>query len=242
MACPTRGASRPLVLSRDDVLMIGRLIRSARYRWGAFRGARRLKRLARGAAPLRIVLGASGIFDSGWIPTDIGVLDILNERHWRRSFAENSIDAILAEHVWEHLTPQQGLCAARHCLRFLKPGGYLRVAVPDGFHPDPSYIEWVRVGGNGPGADDHKVLYTCDTFRGLFESAGFQVTLLEHFDNAGVFHATDWDPAAGTIHRSRRFDDRNRDGRLNYTSIILDARKPLPKTGDEWVESSRPTT
>ncbi|HEX4070229.1 MAG TPA: hypothetical protein VHX68_03640, partial [Planctomycetaceae bacterium] len=100
-----------------------------------------------------------------------------------------------------------------------------RVAVPDGYHPDPTYIEWVRVGGSGAGADDHKVLYNCDSFRRLFESAGFDVQLLEHFDAAGAFHGVDWDPAAGTIHRSRRFDERNRDGRLNYTSIILDARK-----------------
>lgn len=207
--------------------MLGRLIRSARYRLGGLRGARRLKRLLRGSAPLRIVLGASGLFDAGWIPTEIDVLDILNERHWRRSFAENSIDAILAEHVWEHLTLVQGSIAARHCLRFLKPGGYLRVAVPDGFHPDPSYIEWVRVGGSGAGADDHKVLYNCDTFRALFESAGFQVELLEYFDSARAFHSTDWDPAAGKVHRSRRFDERNADGRLNYTSLILDARKPL---------------
>jgi predicted SAM-dependent methyltransferase len=205
--------------------MIGRLIRRARSRLGTLRDVRRLKTLVRRTRPLRIVLGASGIFDTGWIPTDIGVLDILNERHWTRLFAENSIDAILAEHVWEHLTLEQGLTAARNCFRFLKPGGYLRAAVPDGYHPDPAYIEWVRVGGNGPGADDHKVLYNGDSFRRLFESAGFEVQPIEHFDAAGVFHSIDWDPAGGTIHRSRRFDERNRDGGLHYTSIILDARK-----------------
>jgi predicted SAM-dependent methyltransferase len=207
--------------------MIGRLLRSARARFGSFRDARRLKAIVQRAAPVRIVLGASGIYDAGWIPTEIGVLDILNLGHWSRVFAENSIDAILAEHVWEHLTPEQGLLAARHCLRFLKPGGYLRVAVPDGFHPDPNYIEWVRVGGSGAGADDHKVLYTRDTFRRLFEQAGFDVELLEYFDSAGVFHAVEWDPAAGKIFRSRRFDERNQNGQLNYTSLILDARKPL---------------
>jgi predicted SAM-dependent methyltransferase len=205
--------------------MIGRLLRRARSRFGSFRDARRLKPLVRRTRPLRIVIGASGIFDAGWIPTDIGVLDILDERQWKRLFDANPIDAILAEHVWEHLTPEQGLRAARHCFQFLKPGGYLRVAVPDGYHPDPTYIEWVRVAGSGAGADDHKVLYNCDSFRRLFESAGFDVEMLEYFDTAGAFHGVDWDPAAGTIHRSRRFDERNRDGRLNYTSIILDARK-----------------
>jgi predicted SAM-dependent methyltransferase len=205
--------------------MLG-LIRSARARFGSYRDARRLRAVVRRASPLQIVLGASGIYDAGWIPTEIGVLDILVERQWMRLFTENSIDAILAEHVWEHLTLEQGLRAARNCRRFLKPGGYLRVAVPDGFHPDPTYIEWVRVGGSGAGADDHKVLYNCDTFRGLFESAGLKVELLEYFDKEGGFHSVDWDPTAGRIHRSRRFDERNQDGRLGYTSVILDARKP----------------
>jgi predicted SAM-dependent methyltransferase len=206
--------------------MIGRLIRSARARFGSYRDASKLKAIVQRADPVRIVLGASGIYDAGWIPTEIGVLDILKSGQWARVFAENSIDAILAEHVWEHLTPEQGLLAARNCLRFLKPGGYLRAAVPDGFHPDPTYIEWVRVGGMGAGADDHKVLYTCDTFRGLFEQAGFEVRLLEYFDSRGAFHAVEWDPGAGKIRRSKRFDERNQSGQLNYTSIILDARKP----------------
>ena len=191
-----------------------------------FRDVRHLKKLVRLASPLRIVVGAGGLFDPGWIPTDVDVLDILDDANWRRLFRENSIDAILAEHVWEHLTAEQGLCAARNCYRFLRPGGYLRVAVPDGFHPDPNYIEGVRPGGSGAGAHDHKLLYNHESFRQLFESAGFQVEPLEYFDTAGQFHAVDWDPSLGKIDRSRRFDDRNRDGRLVYTSVIVDARKP----------------
>jgi predicted SAM-dependent methyltransferase len=205
---------------------LGRLIFAARRRLGVFRDVRNLQKRIHQAAPLRIVVGAGGLYDPGWIPTDVDVLDILDERHWRRLFRENSIDAILAEHVWEHLTAEQGLIAARNCFRFLHPGGYLRAAVPDGCHPDPEYVERVRPGGSGPGAHDHKLLYTHESFRRLFESAGFNVELLEYFDSAGQFHSTDWDPALGKIDRSKRFDERNRDGRLVYTSVILDARKP----------------
>jgi predicted SAM-dependent methyltransferase len=127
--------------------------------------------------------------------------------------------------VWEHLTEEDGARAARQCFEYLKPGGYLRVAVPDGFHPDETYIEYVRPGGTGAGADDHKVLYTHKTFAALFERAGFRVELLEYFDSSGEFHFVDWSPEAGTIVRSRRFDDRNAGGTLKYTSIILDAQK-----------------
>ncbi len=205
---------------------LGRLLFSARRRLGVFRDRRNLKKRIRHSSPLRIVVGAGGLFDPGWIPTDVDVLDILDERHWQRLFRENSIDAILAEHVWEHLTAEQGLLAAENCFHFLRPGGYLRAAVPDGYHPDPAYREWVRPGGSGAGADDHKLLYNHESFGRLFETAGFQVEPLEYFDAGGKFHAVDWDPALGKIERSRRFDERSRDGKLAYTSVIVDARKP----------------
>lgn len=189
------------------------------------RRGRAFRRKVSASSPLRIVIGASGIFDDGWIPTEIDLLDMRDVRQWRRLFDQESIDALFAEHVWEHLTEADGLLAAINCYQFLKPGGYLRVAVPDGFHPDPAYIEWVRVGGTGAGADDHKVLYNCNTFSSLFEKAGFRTTLQEYFDESGVFHSIGWDSKDGTVHRSLRFDERNRDGKPNYTSIILDAHK-----------------
>ncbi|MGF1578532.1 MAG: hypothetical protein ACFCD0_04130 [Gemmataceae bacterium] len=178
------------------------------------------------ATQKRIVIGASGLYDPGWIPTEIGVLNVLKKSDWNECFARNSIDALLAEHVWEHLTLDEGRLAAQHCYSYLRPGGNLRVAVPDGNHPDPEYIENVRVGGTGPGAHDHKVLYTYRAFEGLFEEAGFEVTLLEYFDEQGTFHYTNWDTTNGTILRSHKLDERNTDGVLNYTSLILDARKP----------------
>ncbi len=106
------------------------------------------------------------------------------------------------------------------------PGGYLRVAVPDGLHPDPSYNDWVRPGGSGPGAEDHKCLFTYKTFSKLFADVGFDVNLLEYFDETREFHRLDWSPADGMIDRSRQFDPRNDGAKLKYTSIILDAVKP----------------
>jgi predicted SAM-dependent methyltransferase len=175
--------------------------------------------------PLRLVIGASGLCDKGWTPSEIQYLDLLNDKHWASYFTRASIDAILAEHVWEHLTVDEGFIAARRCYQYLRPGGYLRVAVPDGYHPDPAYIAYVKPGGSGPGADDHKILYNHITFSELFEKVGFRVTPLEYFDAQGLFHNGNWREEEGKIIRSSRFDTRNRDGSLNYTSIILDAHK-----------------
>ena len=152
-------------------------------------------------------------------------MNLLNPNHWTRYFEKNSIDAIFAEHVWEHLTVGDGRRAAEHCFTYLKSGGYLRVAVPDGFHPDNDYIQLVKPGGTGDGADDHKVLYNHVTFAEIFYKAGFDVHLLEYFDAEGRFHCVDWQPEDGKVNRSLRFDKRNEDGSPNYTSLILDAYK-----------------
>lgn len=191
------------------------------HRW---RRRIRLRRLSH-QIPCRVIVGAGGSGQEGWISTDIDQLNLLQPRDWQFCFRDKLIDSILAEHVWEHLTEEQGLEAARTCFRFLKLGGYLRVAVPDGFHPHSEYIQRVRPGGTGPGAEDHKVLYTHETLPRVFQRAGFTVMLLEHFDAQGEFHARSWETEAGMIQRSRRFDPRNDKGQLRYTSLILDAKK-----------------
>jgi len=69
------------------------------------------------------------------------------------------------------------------------------------------------------------MLYTYRTFTDVFEKAGFEVQLLEYLDSDGIFHFSEWGIMKGKINRSKRFDERNRDGKLMYTSIILDAYK-----------------
>lgn len=188
----------------------------------------KLRDMIAATRPLRLVVGASGVFEEGWIPTDMHDLNLLVESDWARWFKVASVDAIIAEHVWEHLTPEQGLLAAQNCHRYLKPGGYLRLAIPDGCSPDPAYIEHVRIGGSGPGADDHKVLYTYKSLSEMLTKAGFDVRLQEYYDDKGVFHAEDWDVKQGLVRRTKRFDQRNADGVLRYTSLMVDAIKAAP--------------
>jgi hypothetical protein len=68
-------------------------------------------------SPLKLVIGASGIYQPGWVPSDIRYLNLLNNDHWTAYFDEGSIDAMLAEHVWEHLTIGEGLVAAGRCFK-----------------------------------------------------------------------------------------------------------------------------
>lgn len=203
-----------------------RAVRKIRKAYQRFLGPHRLRK-AGGSPHKRIVIGAGTKHEAGWLPTQMEFLNLLKPADWERYFQPDSIEAMLAEHVWEHLSQQEALVAAGNCFTYLRRGGYLRIAVPDGLHPDPSYLEWVRVGGASPMqiANGHKVLYTYATLRDLFERSGFRVHLYEYFDEAGAFHYHDWDEKAGKIWRSKRFDERNRNGNLGFTSIILDAVK-----------------
>ncbi len=47
------------------------------------------------------------------------------------TLATNSADAIYASHVWEHLYFEEAIFALGECHRVLKPGGVLRLAVPN---------------------------------------------------------------------------------------------------------------
>ena len=179
---------------------------------------------------LRVILGAGNTAQEGWISTQEHDLNLLNWNDFERKFGRESVDAFLSEHVWEHMTEEQGRTAAANCFAALKPGGYIRCAVPDANFRNAAYQQMVQVGGPGPSdhpAASHKIVYSASQLADVFEAAGFEVTLLEYCDNNGDFHFNWWNPDDGKIGRSYRFDTRNSPEALGMVSIILDARKPL---------------
>jgi predicted SAM-dependent methyltransferase len=179
---------------------------------------------------LRIIVGASSQDYPGWIRTQQADLDLLRRDDWSRRFMLGSVTCVLAEHVWEHLDPDHAYNAARLCFDFLRPGGWVRCAVPDGCFPDPAYQRLVQVGGPGPAdhpAASHKVVYRLETLQAVFSSAGFEVCPLEWWDEQGRFHEETWDERDGFVYRSRRYDHRNLHGKVGFTSLLVDAVKPI---------------
>lgn len=171
---------------------------------------------------IKVILGAGATRYDGWIATDIPAFDILKREHWARLFQPNTIERMLAEHVIEHLTAEQFQDFLRIARIYLASSGRIRIAVPDGFHPDPDYIQRVRPGGVGEGADDHKVLYTGELMRAALTAQGYDCQLLEYHDAAGAFHHRGWHPEDGFVLRSAFYDARNANGRLAYTSLMVD--------------------
>lgn len=163
----------------------------------------------------------------GWISVDKEFLDITQEKDWLDfTSGYNSLDNVLAEHVWEHLSDEDTRLANLNCYKFLKPGGRLRIAVPDGLHENKEYVDNVRPGGKGLGSEDHKILYTYQIMKDRLEEAGFkEIIFLEYWDDNHLFHSKDWNIVDGFIKRSKNFDKRNSQGKLIYTSLIVDAIK-----------------
>lgn len=179
---------------------------------------------------MKIILEAGNTRVDGWISTDEDSLNLLSEESFSSFFKDAKAKAMLAEHVWEHFSYEEGVRAASLCYDFLEEGAYIRVAVPDGNLNDEDFLQLVGIGGPGPKnhpAYTHKVLYTHEKLVEVFEGAGFVVRLLEYIDDKGIFHYIYWNAEDGPIGRSLRYDTRNSRERIGMASIIIDAYKPF---------------
>ena len=198
--------------------------------WGSqsrhSRATRLLRRKVESCDRIRLAIGAESHCSENWIPAASDQIDLANSASWSAFFQKSSVDAILAERVWEHLGEQDSKTAARNCFQFLRPGGYLRVAVPDGFHPSQQRKTLRGVGGSKIGAGGGGWLYNHHSFAEVFLAVGFQVQMIEFFDQEGVFHSNQWDVSKGLVKRSLLFDERNISQPFAYTSLVLDAVKP----------------
>jgi len=178
---------------------------------------------------IQLNVGASVTRFDGWFPTDIEInsyyLDVTDENCYKKMLGDKKISKILAEHVFEHLTTPQIQTALQYFHKYSTENINIRIAVPDGFHSNPKYIEEVKIGGTGYGSDDHKQLFTYQTLGALFEQAGFKAIPVEYWDEKGTFHVGYKDDDKGMIRRSMLHDARNKDGKPNYTSLIMDFTK-----------------
>jgi len=177
------------------------------------------------AKEIKIVVGAGKTKYKGWFNTDINTLDVTNKNDFNKYFSEKKIKKILAEHVLEHLTDIELELMVKNFYKYSEKNVNIRIGVPDGFHTDTNYIERVKPGGTGDGAYDHKHLFDYITLSNIFEKHGFVSTPIEYWDENGKFCTTYKNDENGFITRSFINDERNKDGKPNYTSLIIDFSK-----------------
>lgn len=154
---------------------------------------------------LKIILGAAETYQEGWLSTNEQWLDITNKNHWVEHFGEKKlISRMVAEHVFEHLTDDEVSKALKNIKRHLVDGGKIRIAVPDGYNPNPDYIRHVCIGGIGDDARDHKQLFNIDSLSRLMINAGLKVEHVEGYKQNGELIQNQWLKEDGFILRSRQ--------------------------------------
>ncbi|HVD25145.1 MAG TPA: methyltransferase domain-containing protein [Gaiellaceae bacterium] len=159
------------------------------------RARRRAAELA-GAGAVRLHLGSGPVRKDGWVNIDLVGDDV--DLSWNilkpLPFSDGSVDAIFHEHVLEHLSIEDGYGLARESYRLLRPGGVLRIGVPDCGTPDvgwpdaPTRLlalhEFFAEAG-------HQTMYDAETLGLLLRAAGFQVVEQRDFGVSRIAPAPD---------------------------------------------------
>jgi SAM-dependent methyltransferase len=86
------------------------------------------------AGSKRLNIGCGRCYHSGWVNLDLNHPDpsvIQHDIIQGVPFGENGFDVVYHSHVLEHLAPEEGAVLIRECYRVLRPGGILRIVVPD---------------------------------------------------------------------------------------------------------------
>ena len=141
--------------------------------------------------PLLLHLGSASSRKPGWVNIDL--VGHRGELAWNLSrplpFADDSADGIFHEHLIEHLALEDGLGLTDECHRVLKPGGVLRIGVPDALAyarayacGDPEFIERNRPGRPTPllalleafYSWGHKTMYDFELLSLVCGAAGFE--------------------------------------------------------------------
>jgi len=168
---------------------------------------------------INIILGAGSTIYPEWIPTDLPHFNILKPNNWQYFFSAVPIDHLLAEHVLEHLTVEEVKQVIMFSSKYLNPGGCFRIAVPDGYHPDPAYTQLIA-----PPADGHLSIWNIDSLQKILIENGFHTNPLEYYTADGKFMTKDFDFVNGAVTRSKTKGFKSAVN-ADYSSLIIDSYK-----------------
>ena len=113
---------------------------------------RKVRAILRRPGPLRVNLGSGSRPIEGWVNVDL--VGMGAEVAWNLAhgppFPPGSVDAVFLEHVLEHFLAVDAMGVLRQAHEMLRPGGVVRVAVPDfgrymtSYASDASFVEQNR--------------------------------------------------------------------------------------------------
>ena len=192
---------RFLAIARWDFHFIGVRIRNRVI--GQRRRVRRFLSTRKQPAFLNLGSGPRGRADDHWVNVD-GFRDLnvhfVIDFGRPLPFPDDSFDGVFCEHVVEHFSREDGQRLAREVHRVLKPGGCLRVIVPDAeillrlyFEAPQTLVDWrgdldqtpmETVNSYFRQRYEHQFLYDWPTLNKMLAAAGFDQVLRTAFGAA----------------------------------------------------------
>lgn len=123
---------------------------------------------------VKLNIGAGDTVIPGWTPIDRK----FGTEAYPLAYADNSIDEIRASHILEHFTFREAREALTEWVRVLKPGGTIRIAVPDvdkaAAWPDKQERLFFLMGGQMHDNDIHRSAYDASRLESLMDSVGLK--------------------------------------------------------------------
>lgn len=132
---------------------------------------------------IKLNIGAGKTEIDGWIPIDRNLgyeawplPSVIEHEGQTVELAKDSVDEIRASHILEHFSFRDARAAVADWVRVLKPGGRLRIAVPDfdkvaSASDDPKRLYYM-MGGQTDSNDVHKSAYDEQHLRAVMLEAG----------------------------------------------------------------------
>ena len=85
---------------------------------------------------------------------------VFGDARKKLKFKENSVDFIYSSHMIEHFYPKEAFNFLKECYRILRPGGILRLAVPDLEKSSKKYLEDIKKNKNSkPAKEFNEIIY-----------------------------------------------------------------------------------
>ncbi len=158
--------------------------------------------------PIYLNLGGNGNCHpnagyENYIAVDIKAPDIeWAVRHDLRTpipLPDGSVDRILSEDFLEHVTKEDIEKIIRECFRLLKPGGFLRIGVPDYNNPkDKQYL----MKGEDPRSPLHITLTNYDLVKEIVDAGPFKRFKFYHYWDGDKFIHNKIDYSLGMVKRT----------------------------------------
>ena len=149
-------------------------------------------------SPIRWLNRKFRFFRMDWDPT-IRLVDLTEVLPWR----SEEVDVIYSSHTLEHLSRERGYALLTECYRVLKPGGILRIVVPDlqcvindyenGVVPADQFVESLGISLSGSKGlvgrlkrmweYPHQCMYTTERLVEILADLGFQAAGASCYDS-----------------------------------------------------------